>query len=135
MLRFIRLWQKLGLSIQQTDDLITALYAPPLPPPPPPGRSSTAASGAAATHRIGLRGSICSAWTLSDLAALLACWAPIGTGGSGSLYARMFLNPTVLKHDRVFAPDVIGNLLAARPPAAAAQDRAVRRAQPDQRRV
>ena len=46
-----------------------------------------------------------------DLAPLLACWAPIGTAGEQSLYAKMFLAPTVLSQDPAFADDGYGNIL------------------------
>jgi len=117
LLRFIRLWRKLGLSIQQTDDLISALYP------------STAAPSATALQqldsgfllllpRTGLAYMALDLLGLdpsSDLESLLACWAPISTGGSDSLHARMFLNPTVLSLDPVFAPDVNGIVFTGPP--------------------
>ena len=35
----------------------------------------------------------------AGLDQLLACWAPIGTVGAGSLYQSMFLTPTLLQQD------------------------------------
>jgi hypothetical protein len=46
-----------------------------------------------------------------DLRSLLACWSSIGTFGADSLYAAMFLNPTLLQQDPAFAKDQTGNLL------------------------
>ena len=37
--------------------------------------------------------------TGAALDQLLACWAPIGTAGPGSLYQAMFLTPTLLQQD------------------------------------
>jgi hypothetical protein len=115
LLRFIRLWQKLGLSVQQTDALISALN----------GNSS---SGSALQQldsnflvllpRTGLAYRAMDLLGLdpqSDLSSLLTCWAPIGSSGTGSLYAQMFLNPTVLAIDPVFAPDIHGELFTGTP--------------------
>ncbi len=115
LMRFIRLWQKLGLSIQQTDALISALN----------GNSS---SGTALQQldsnflvllpRAGLAYAALDLLGLdaqTDLIPLLACWAPIGTSGTNSLYSQMFLNPTVLAIDPVFAPDVHGALFSGTP--------------------
>ena len=117
MLRFIRLWKKLGLSIQQTDNLITALGAP---PSPATGTDLQAldASCAALLPRIGYAYELLDLLGLDpgdELDGLLACWAPIGTSGPASLYARMFLNPTVLSNDSIFAPDILGGILAGAP--------------------
>ncbi|HTT91138.1 MAG TPA: neuraminidase-like domain-containing protein [Acidimicrobiales bacterium] len=115
LLRFIRLWQKLGLSIQQTDALISALN----------GNSS---SGTALQQldadfllllpRIGLAYLAIDTLGLdppSDLPSLLTCWSPISSNGANSLYAQMFLNPTVLAIDPVFSPDVHGELFTGTP--------------------
>jgi hypothetical protein len=114
LLRFIRLWRKLGLSIQQTDDLICALY------PASANPSATALQQLDSGFllllpRAGLAYTAIDLLGLdpaSDLESLLACWASISTGGSDSLYARMFLNPTVLRLDSAFRPDANGNLFA-----------------------
>jgi hypothetical protein len=115
LLRFIRLWQKLGLSIQQTDALISALN----------GNSS---SGTALQQldanfllllpQVGLAYLAVDLLGLdlqSDLPSLLTCWAPIGSSGTSSLYAQMFLNPTVLAIDPVFAPDIHGEFFTSSP--------------------
>ena len=119
MLRFIRLRAKLGLSIPQTDNLITALSGP---PGPAAGADLQAldASWAALLPRIGYAYEVLDVLSLDPgdhLDELLACWAPIGTG-SGSLYERLFLNPAVLAADSIFAPGTDGSVLAG--PATAA---------------
>ena len=46
-----------------------------------------------------------------ELLPLLACWSHIGTHGDNALYRQMFLNPTVLKQDPVFADNGYGEFL------------------------
>jgi Neuraminidase-like domain/Salmonella virulence plasmid 28.1kDa A protein len=117
LLRFIRLWQKLGLAIQQTDDLISALYVSTAPGGATDlqqldsGFSNLLLRAGIAYQAIDLLGLDPSA----DLESLLACWAPIATTGQSSPYAQMFLNPTVLRLDPAFAPDVNGELFTATP--------------------
>ena len=104
--RFIRLWRKLGLSIPQTDALLEALCPPRgdlvFPPEqdldqrfrvllPRIGFAFEAAALLGLDPATGLRG-------------LLACWAPIGSAGPGSLYALMFLTPAMLRTDPAFQP-------------------------------
>ncbi len=117
LLRFIRLWRKLGLTIEQTDDVITALY--------PASNLPTGTNDAADLQnldagfkvlllRIGFAFQVMNRLQLKadqDLPGLLACWAPIGTFGEHSLYRTMFLTPTLLKQDPAFADDGYGNFL------------------------
>jgi len=119
LLRFIRLWKKLGWSIEQTDKAIKALYPADQLPIPEDDWD---------TARIKLDAGF---WTLLDrlahlqivmkelhlkpnpnLLPLLACWSPIDTHGYDSLYRRMFLNPTILALDEIFQEDGYGNYLA-----------------------
>jgi hypothetical protein len=108
--RFIRLWRKLGLTVEQTDDLISALY-----PPAPGGATPLAQLDNGFLTLLPRAGIVYEAADVlgldpgSDLASLLACLAPISTAGTDSLYGQMFLNPTVLRLDPAFAPDVNGN--------------------------
>ncbi|HEV2451110.1 MAG TPA: neuraminidase-like domain-containing protein [Streptosporangiaceae bacterium] len=117
LIRFIRLWRKLApllsgssdaASIQHTDDIIAALYpAADLPA----GTSNTANDPANAAlldtgfqvllGRLGFLLRVMSQLSLTGkgLDQLLACWAPIGTIGPGSLYRAMFLTPTLLQQD------------------------------------
>jgi hypothetical protein len=117
LLRFIRLWRKLGLSIRQTDALVTALY----PAEMALDGKSEADDGkhldagfTTLLARIGFLFQVIDLLSLStehDLPALLACWAPIGTDGHKSLYAKMFLTPSLLRQDAAFAEDPNGNVL------------------------
>jgi peptidoglycan hydrolase-like protein with peptidoglycan-binding domain len=116
LLRFIRLWQKLALSIGEIDDIIAALYpAADLPT----GASDDAdfqrldQGFLALLPRIGFLYQVTGHLGLSTdtLGSLLACWAPIGTTGSDSLYAQMFLTPSLLQQDPAFAIDPYGDFL------------------------
>jgi hypothetical protein len=112
LLRFIRLWQKLGFTIQQTDDLITALS---------PTNASAAtlaqldAQFLALLPRAGFvyRAGVLLGVDLStNLDSLLTCWAPIGIyGDSNSQYDAMFLNPPISAQDPAFARDEDANVL------------------------
>lgn len=117
LLRFIRLWKKLGWTIEQTDAAICALF--PVPPFP---------NGAAAINtkakldagfltllpRLGIVARVMRALNLTpkrDLLPLLACWSPLDTHGDASLYRQMFLNPALLAQDAAFADDGYGEFL------------------------
>ena len=101
--RFIRLWRKLGLSIEQTDAVIAALC-------PPPGAGATPAQDLDQRFqkmlpRVGFAFEAVRLLGLdlpTDLPGLLACWTPIGTTGPDSLYARMFLTPAIQRADPAF---------------------------------
>ncbi len=118
LIRFIRLWRKLTplladadspVTIGQTDAILAALYpAADLPA----GTSDPASDPANRTLldegfgvlllRLGFLFQVMGQLGLTADAALgplLACWAPIGTAGSGSLYTRLFLSPAVLAQD------------------------------------
>jgi hypothetical protein len=115
--RFIRLWQKLGWTIDQTDRAITALY--------PPAQTPDDASDAVNLQRLdaGFRTMLprlavvrrmSTALNLKlkkDLPSQLACFAPIDTHGDASLYRQMFLSPARLDQDAAFADDGFGNVL------------------------
>jgi hypothetical protein len=114
LIRFIRLWQKLGLTIDQTDDILAALY--------PAADLPTGASDAADYQlldkgflsllpALGFLYQVMATLGLStdSLSTLLACWAPIDTTGDDSLYAAMFL--TTPLQDPAFAIDAYGNFL------------------------
>jgi hypothetical protein len=118
LLRFIRLWRKLGWSIELTDKAITALYPEEQRPAPDDPEDVTReklddgfqtllvrlAHLQIVMEQLGLR-------VQRDLTAVLACWSPIDTHGSRSLYRQMFLNPTILALDDVFEEDGHGNYL------------------------
>src|SRR5262249_49988181 len=85
LMRFIRLWRKLGLGIPQTDAILSALY----PAADLPTGTNDAASlalldagFAVLLPRIGFLMQVMKALGLTPaagLAQLLACWAPIDT--------------------------------------------------------
>ena len=112
LLRFIRMWRTLGLSITQTDALVCALGEI-------SGASLTLAeldqAFALLLPRAGLAFQVVDLLGLdpeSDLDSLLTCSAPMSWNGPDSLYARLFLTPTVIRQDPVFEPDSAGVLFA-----------------------
>jgi len=119
LLRFIRLWKKLGWSIEQTDKAIKALY-PADQYPDENDHWDTARIKLDAGFRILLDRLAHLQIVMEelhlkpnpDLLPLLACWSPIDTHGYDSLYRRMFLNPTILALDEIFQEDGYGNYLA-----------------------
>ena len=120
-LRFIRLWKKLGWSIEQTDKAAKALYpADKLPAPEDDwdvARAKLDAGFGLLLDRLAHLRLVMEKLGLNangDLLPLLACWAPIDTHGYDSLYRRMFLNPTILALAPKFQGDGYGNYLADR---------------------
>jgi hypothetical protein len=117
LLRFIRLWRKLGISIHETDAVVSALYPAKMMLDGADEAADLArldAGFSVLLSRIGVLLQVLELLSLSverDLPALLACWAPIGTDGRKSLYARMFLSPSLLRQDPIFAEDPNGNVL------------------------
>ena len=105
LIRFIRLWKKLGLSIEQTDDILTALY----PAIDLPSGNNDAvnlplldAGFKVALLRAGVLFQVMNKLSLTankSLRPLLACWAPIGTVGNNALYQQMFGGPTLQQED------------------------------------
>ncbi len=118
ILRFIRLWRKLSLSIELTDAVMSALH----PKSAPQGHTSDAhaskgvdAAFVTLLSRLGylLQAAELLSLTLErDLQPLLACWAPIETHGPKSLYRKMFLSPSLLHKDDAFQEDSSGDVLA-----------------------
>jgi hypothetical protein len=117
LLRFVRLWRKLGWSIEQTDETLSALY-------PAADLPQGAADATDLQHldsgflaflpRLGVLLTVMDALKVTpkkNLPALLACWAPLDTYGKDALYRQMFLSPALLKQDPVFADDGYGNVL------------------------
>ncbi|MEM1256411.1 MAG: Tc toxin subunit A [Cyanobacteria bacterium P01_H01_bin.21] len=121
LVRFIRLWRKLGWSIEQTDKALTALY--------PTEQEVDSADNAEAARtkldegfqallmRLAHLQTVMEQLNLNprrDLLELLACWSTIDTQGHHSLYRQMFLNPAMRSLDdvfQVFQEDVYGNYL------------------------
>ena len=117
LLRFIRLWRKLGWTIEQTDAAICALF--PMPPFPLGADAIDTvakldAGFLALLPRLGIVARVMKALNLTpkrDLLPLLACWSEIGTHGDSALYRQMFLNPALLNQDAVFADNGYGEFL------------------------
>jgi hypothetical protein len=119
LLRFIRLWKKLGWTIDQTDAAICSLFRSDL------GALTAADVGTLASldagfstllPRLGVVSRVMTALSLRpdrDLAPLLSCWSAIGVHGDNSLYRQMFLSPATLKQDGAFAPNGYGEFLTA----------------------
>ena len=114
--RFVRLWKRLGWTIDQTDTALTALF-------PPPGNAADDAARLRQLDagfrtllpRLGELARVMEALKLTvkkDLPSLLACFAPIGTAGPASLYRQMFLSPAALRQDAAFAEDGYGGVLS-----------------------
>jgi hypothetical protein len=134
MLRFIRLWKRLGWSIQQTDMAICSLYRADTALPGPGDVDTVTKQDTGfltLLPRLGILLRAMSALNLTanrDLLALLTVWAPIGISDGAqwvsdsegglqlvvvpSLYRQMFLNPTLLKQDAVFADNGYGEFLS-----------------------
>ncbi|GLV54150.1 hypothetical protein KDH_09990 [Dictyobacter sp. S3.2.2.5] len=118
LLRFIRLWKKTGWTIEQTDEAICALYPPPTSSQTFVDTINTVAGldtgFLTLLPRLGIVTRVIKALNLApdhDLPSLLACWSDISTWGGTALYRQMFLNPTLLKQDPVFADNGYGQFL------------------------
>ncbi|HEY0377591.1 MAG TPA: neuraminidase-like domain-containing protein [Pyrinomonadaceae bacterium] len=117
LLRFIRLWRKLGWTIEQTDAAVCALF--PVPPFPLGADAVDTAAELDAGFltllpRLGVVARVVRALNLTtkrDLLPLLACWSPLGTHGEGSLYRQMFLNAALLAQDATFGENGSGEFL------------------------
>ncbi|MGH8511968.1 MAG: neuraminidase-like domain-containing protein, partial [Gammaproteobacteria bacterium] len=117
LIRFIRLWKKLGWTIEQTDKAITALYPESQNPNSPDDAVNLQRLDTGfltMLPRLGVVKRVMKALKLKpkkDLLALLACFAPIDTHGTASLYRQMFLYPSPPGTDSVFADDGYGTYL------------------------
>jgi ABC toxin N-terminal region/Neuraminidase-like domain len=111
--RFIRLWKKLGWSIEQTDQVISALYPTAQTPNDPADAVNLERLDAgflSVVPSLGILRRVMGTLNLSlpkDLSSLLACVAPIDTYGERSFFRQMFLGPSQL--DSAFADDGYGN--------------------------
>lgn len=116
LFRFIRLWQKLDWTIEQTDEALTALL-----PQSYWLEDETAANDLnkldqgflTLLPRLAMIKRVSEQLNLKvaqDLSSLLSCFTPMNTDGSSSLYAQLFLRPSSLRHD-VFADDGYGQFL------------------------
>ncbi|MBI1744418.1 hypothetical protein HYR54_15315 [Candidatus Acetothermia bacterium] len=118
LLRFIRLWKKLGWTIEQTDAAICALYREDLAPFAAGDVDTVAKLDTGfltLLPRLGVLKRVMNALNLKlkrDLLPLLACWSEIGAHGEFALYRQMFLNPVILKRDSVFDDNGYGEFLS-----------------------
>ncbi|HWS86526.1 MAG TPA: neuraminidase-like domain-containing protein [Pyrinomonadaceae bacterium] len=116
--RFIRLWHKLGWTIEQTDAAICALMPVPAFPGGADGLDTVEELDEGFRRllpRLGVVVRVMHALDLSperDLLPLLALWAPVGTHGPAALYKTMFLDPALLERDAAFAADGAGQFLS-----------------------
>ncbi|HVZ38023.1 MAG TPA: neuraminidase-like domain-containing protein [Candidatus Kapabacteria bacterium] len=114
LVRFIRLWRRLGWSIEDTDAAICGLFTLHLANMTATDVSTPANLDAGFLRllpRLGIVVRIIKALNLTvenDLRSLLACWADIDTYGPTSQYARMFLNATILNQDAAYADNGVG---------------------------
>ncbi len=133
LLRFIRLWKKLGWTIEQTDTAICTLYRADLVPLDASDLDSVTKLDTGfltLLPRLGIVSRVMKALDLTvkrDLSALLTCFASIGihdgetwvSDGDGGLrqqtvasfYRQMFLTPTILQQDTVFTGNGYGEFL------------------------
>lgn len=127
--RFIRLWQKLGWSIDETDKAIMSLSAMPgvivkTPPCQPKAVGDCHCENKQLQvllhYNINpyLLHQLVAVKKLLDLTGLellklLTFWTDISTTGDPSLYARLLLTHNITGEDTVFQPDSDGNYLTA----------------------
>ncbi len=118
MLRFIRLWKKLGWTVEQTDAAISALLPVTMLPTGTddvdslPGKLNPGFENL--LPRLGIILRVMKKLNLKvklDLLPALTLWSDIGTYGNNSLYRKLFLNPTILTQDDIFADDGYGIFL------------------------
>lgn len=111
LMRFIRLWKKLGWTIEETDKALTALFK--------------LGDNGSDIEKLndGFKAFIIKLAHLQkvmeklklkrkrDLEKALALWSLIDLQGDKSLYRQLFLNATILKLDNVFEEDGYNNYL------------------------
>jgi hypothetical protein len=118
LLRFIRLWKKLGWTIEQTGVAINALYRDDfasITSTDVDSLNKVDAGFLRLLPRLGIILRVMKTLNLNlkrDLPSLLSVWTAIGTHGDQALYRRMFLNPAVLKQDPVFDDNGYGEFLS-----------------------
>jgi hypothetical protein len=120
MLRFVRLWRRVGWTMQQVDAALTALWPEAQLPQPgddePTGRAKLDAGFDAALIKLGELTRLLDRLGLTvkrDLGRALALWGPIDARGPGSLYYSMFLARSIVEPDPAFAEDSSGDVLTA----------------------
>lgn len=109
LIRFIRLWKKLNMQIEDLDRIITALRT-----------NDPKTSFWVLTPRIFQLKELMKALEIDpqrELLPSLVLWSDIDTYGNDSLYSRLFLNDTIRKIDKnfkEFEADIDGNYLEQR---------------------
>ncbi len=120
--RFIRLWRKLGWTIDETDKAIVGLslhksnsIKNPKPIILPVNNDSEKAKSEINVKLINQLVSVKKILKTTglELVKLLAFWTDISTTGENSLYRRLFLTHNLVKLDPVFKADASGNFLTA----------------------
>lgn len=117
LLRSIRLWRRLGWPIELVDQAVTSLYpASQLPNQPneADNRSRLDTGFRVLLLRLGIVRRVLAELELDakrDLPGLLACFAPMCTVGSTSLYRQLFTGIEFLRQHQQFADDGYGNFL------------------------
>ena len=117
LMRFIKLWKKLGWTIEETDKLIASLYnsdyRPGLQDDINTQKQKLDKGFKDLIVKISLVKKIGDKLGLGQnkLLNLLPLWSSIDTFGNNSLYSRIFLKPSILKIDRVFEKNVFGGYL------------------------
>ncbi len=117
LVRFIRLWRKLGWPIPNVDAAVCGLFRADLAPLTSDdintlGRLNT--GFLTLLPRLGILIRVMASLNLkvkSDLLSLVACWSAIDTHGDTALYRQMFLNPALLHQDAIFADNGYGEFL------------------------
>jgi hypothetical protein len=118
LLRFIRLWKKLGWTIEETDRAIAALYNDEFKPAVADNLDTQKqklddgfrdlvvkiAHVKKIKEKLNLNGK-------NSLIKLLALWSSIDIHGNNSLYKQTFLHSSILKIDRVFDENGYGEYL------------------------
>jgi Neuraminidase-like domain/Salmonella virulence plasmid 28.1kDa A protein len=119
LLRFIRLWKKLGWSIEETDKVMAALYKSQFKPAAADDidtQKRKLDSGfknllVKVAHVKRIKEKLDLKKKDGSLVKLLALWSNIDTHGNNSLYNKMFLHSSILKTDRVFEENGYGEYL------------------------
>ncbi|KAL8705429.1 MAG: hypothetical protein Q9201_001453 [Fulgogasparrea decipioides] len=124
MHRFLRLWRKLGWSMEALDEALRGLGGlseaggpsrATIPLPPQSRRMVTEITPGFLHQLVAVQK--LSVTTGLAVTQLLSIWSDIGTFGTTCLYAQTFLTRNTVGADPVFKPDGDGNVLTANPPA------------------
>ena len=116
--RFIRIWKKIGWSIEDTDAIFSILYKP-------ENKKADGDTDAQILEKLdkGTKDILLKIAQLKQIQSLLrptgkniveqllCIWGNINTFGSKNLYERFFLNATILRNDSVFKANGQGEVL------------------------